>query len=188
MKTNVSSSGITLIELLVSLAVVAILASIAIPSFQAVMNSGSLTSDRRSFERQIAFARESSDSYYQTVVMCPSIDGRSCEATTNWDNGWIVFVDLDSDQTPDLGTEQCDVGEDCIIGLGDAVRDGVSVRSDANKLAFAAGGALLNSTTASQFRICGKEAASSDDKDYSYTISLNDIGLSKLQQGTTICP
>gem|GEM_PF-6721040 len=38
--------------------------------------------------------------------MCPSSDGESCTAdSTEWKNGWLVYVDLDNDGAIDTGEE-----------------------------------------------------------------------------------
>ena len=41
----------------------------------------------------------------QRAVLCPSSDGASCEAGTDWSTGWMLFVDEDGNRKPDASEE-----------------------------------------------------------------------------------
>jgi type IV fimbrial biogenesis protein FimT len=88
--------GFTLYELLLTLLLLAILASIGLPSFEAM-----LASSRQSVEINALFhafhqARKESIMRRRTVTLCPSADGRSCAQRTNWSGGWIMTHDADA--------------------------------------------------------------------------------------------
>lgn len=101
--------GFTLLELLTTLAVGAILVSFAVPSFQTVTANSNQTGSVNDLISALHVARSTAVSQNTRVTVCASDDGRSCGAD-GWHKGFIVFRDVDSDQTVD--------GEDTIISSG----------------------------------------------------------------------
>jgi len=98
-------NGVTLIELMVTLSVAAILMSLAIPSFREAIISNRLTTINNEFIGAINFVRSEAIKSGQSVTLCKSTTGNDCSTvnTTFWENGWIAFVDLDADGTLDTG-------------------------------------------------------------------------------------
>lgn len=89
--------GYTLIELVVSTALLAILLQVAIPAMTGVLSAWQRDSATRAITDHLALARSESIRWSRRVVMCSSPDGHSCApgATKDWRSGWIVFQDLD---------------------------------------------------------------------------------------------
>lgn len=85
--------GFTLIELLVTIAVLVILATVAVPSFTAVIRSNRAVSEANQIVSVITLARSEAVRRNRTVTICPSVDGTSCASTTAWTDGIVVFVD-----------------------------------------------------------------------------------------------
>lgn len=104
--------GVTLYELLVALAVVAISASVAVPSFQAVVSTNRQASAVNSLVSTLHSARSEAITRNQQITVCPSLDGANCGG--NWSNGWIWFADLDRDRNVDPN--------DVLIGASPAPR------------------------------------------------------------------
>lgn len=96
--------GVTLIELLVTLAVAVILMTIAVPSFQDAIVRNRLTTSTNDFVGTINYARAEAIKRGQSVTICKSSTGSACTTTgSQWENGWIVFVDADADGSLDSG-------------------------------------------------------------------------------------
>jgi type IV fimbrial biogenesis protein FimT len=95
--------GITIIELLVSLAVVAILSSIAAPSFISLIQDNRLVTQLNELQASLSFARSEAIKRNNTITTCRSHDGQSCEGKGDWKKGWLIFVDTDVDSIIDIG-------------------------------------------------------------------------------------
>ena len=96
----------TLIELLVTVALIAILAVMAVPSFRTMYVKRSVQAAAETLASDIRFARSEAIKRSTRTVICRSSNGTSCLGTVgSWSVGWIVFVDLDSDETVDAGED-----------------------------------------------------------------------------------
>lgn len=84
--------GFTLIELLVLVAVVAILATIAVPNFSATIKGDRDISQINTLLSAMALARSEAVKTGGNVLICSSSDGVTCApaGTTSWSSGWSV--------------------------------------------------------------------------------------------------
>jgi type IV fimbrial biogenesis protein FimT len=82
--------GFTLIELMVTLTVAAILLGLAAPAFNEVSLSMKLSSHANSMVSSILFARSEAIKRNSVVRVCVSTDGATC-GTGGWQQGWIVM-------------------------------------------------------------------------------------------------
>ncbi|MBX2886190.1 MAG: GspH/FimT family pseudopilin [Granulosicoccus sp.] len=88
-------SGFTLLELLVVMAIVGIVGTIALPSFRTQIQNENASSGTRYFANSIGIARSSAIKLGTPVVMCASASGTTCSG--DWEDGWLVFQDDDRD-------------------------------------------------------------------------------------------
>ncbi|KGO99393.1 GspH/FimT family pseudopilin [Novilysobacter defluvii] len=89
--------GFTLVELMVTLAVAAVVVTMAVPSFTSLINSNRLGSAANQLVAALQAARIEAVRRNARVVMCRSVDGASCAAAGDEWPAWIVFVDADAD-------------------------------------------------------------------------------------------
>lgn len=98
-------AGLTLVEMLITLAVMAILLAIAIPAFESLIASTRLSSSTNDLLGSIAQSRSEAVRRGQRVVLCiqdPANAGQ-CVNNGNWDQGWMAFVDTNRNNTLDPG-------------------------------------------------------------------------------------
>ena len=94
-----TSGGFTLVEMLVALAVAAVLLAVAIPSFAAISRFTTLSSASNVFLSGLYLARNEAIKRNSRVVLCKSADGNMCTASGGWEQGWIVFHDANNNGT-----------------------------------------------------------------------------------------
>jgi type IV fimbrial biogenesis protein FimT len=137
--------GYTLVEILVSIAVVSILAAIAIPSFKYVTTSNRITTEVNTLLGDMQFARGEAIKEGQSVTVCVSSDGLTCTGTTNWHNGWIVFMDTNNNGVKD-GGESVLRTHVALTGGDTFVADQGFTRAIFNRLGYANTNAAVTTT------------------------------------------
>jgi len=85
-----SPRGFTLVELMVTVAIAAILMGIAAPSFNNIALSMKLTSYANNLVASTLLARGEAIKRNAVVSLCVSSNGTSC-GTGGWEQGWIVM-------------------------------------------------------------------------------------------------
>lgn len=95
--------GFTMIELMVTVAIIAILATLAAPSFNDAILSNKLASFSNNFVASASLARGEAIKRNAPVTLCRSSTGTACAGSGGWQQGWIVFNDTNGDGTVDTG-------------------------------------------------------------------------------------
>ncbi len=123
-------NGFTLLELMVTIAIVAILGALAAPSFQAMIQANRSRTVSSEVMATLNLARSEAARRGQPVSVCRSSDGNSCSSTgTGWDSGWIAFVNEDA--ASEGATVTRDDGE-LLLQARQDLPTGVTVRPNGN--------------------------------------------------------
>ena len=99
--------GFTLIELMVALAVAAILLTIAVPSFQSVVNSNRLASSANEMMAALQTARMEALRLNKRGVVCLSANANSAAPSCSnaSPTGWITFIDVNKNGAYDSSSD-----------------------------------------------------------------------------------
>ncbi|HEX5313935.1 MAG TPA: GspH/FimT family pseudopilin [Gammaproteobacteria bacterium] len=97
------SGGFTLIEMLVTIGLLAILSAIALPSYRSFVAGNRAATQLNTFVADFQYARSDAMLNGTDVSMCASADGQSCAADGDWNQGWIVFMDPNDDRVVGTG-------------------------------------------------------------------------------------
>jgi len=84
--------GFTLVELMVTLLVLAILLGLAVPSFRDASLSSRLTGYANDLVAGVQIARSEAIKRNATVTLCASEDGATCAEDVGWEVGWIILA------------------------------------------------------------------------------------------------
>ena len=97
------SSGVTLIEFVVSLSVVLASLRLAVPAMSAMVDSVRLDGANQTMVSSLQLARNQAVMRGRHVVLCKSADGQRCSRASGWEQGWIVFQDSNNNALLDEG-------------------------------------------------------------------------------------
>jgi type IV fimbrial biogenesis protein FimT len=90
--------GITALELLVTMAIAAILMATAVPSFKNYSWNLRMRTAMDVLQTDLNLARSRAISHNIQTIVCPSTTSNECSGSSDWQQGWIVFTDLNGDR------------------------------------------------------------------------------------------
>lgn len=93
--------GVTLVEQVMVVAILAVLVGIASPSLAGLVRRNRAQAAQMDFLEALGYARGEAVQRRARVLFCPSLDGQHCSDSYRWESGWLVGVDADRDNQPD---------------------------------------------------------------------------------------
>lgn len=180
------TEGFTLVELMITLAVAAILAALAAPGFSSIIRDHRLTTQANIFLASLQLARTEAVSRGVQVTI-----RRNGGVGAPWDSGWQVFTDWDQDGQFDGDPDEtdCSLEQDCILKRQAPLENGLTMRTGGTFSAWMAyqptgfplgSGGLGNDT----FRLCDSEATTN----FSREIVINTTGRAVINESAAGCP
>lgn len=96
-----ANRGFTLVEILVTMSVAAVLIGAAVPAFSTFIQNNRDSTQINSLVLSMNYARSEAVKRNRNtgIIVCPSTDAISCSGTANWSGGWIVW-DQDATHLP----------------------------------------------------------------------------------------
>lgn len=102
------SAGLTLAELVVSLSIVAMISTAGAGSFQQLVINSRIDTVAMQLRTDLMFVRSEAINRGQRVLLCrqgpvpQSCAGSTSSGRLSWQQGWLVFVDVDNDRQLNL--------------------------------------------------------------------------------------
>ena len=154
------ASGFTLLELIITIVILGIVASFAIPSFRQTILNNRLTAQINETSSLISYARSEASKLREGVVtVCASTDSASCSGSAAWETGWIIFRD-DGNAVLDGSDELMKVGGP--LSGGNTLRIVDLTSNSGSYVQFASNGFPVPSVTdkaAGTFVLCDERGA-----------------------------
>lgn len=143
--------GFTLIELMVAIAVVAILSTIALPRMDSFLVKMRVDNEINEIQRLLLTARNMAINTGKNTTVCPLSSSGAC--TTNWQNEISVFTNSDNV----LATNTSFAAPDEVVKIKSKIKSGDKLQYTQNSIIYTPDGRLL--TTSSNFSYCPKDNA-----------------------------
>jgi type IV fimbrial biogenesis protein FimT len=79
--------------------------ALAVPSYRYITNANRIAAEVNGLLGDMQYARAEALKEGQTVTVCVSTNGTSCDgaAVSTWQNGWIVFSDVNANHAVNVG-------------------------------------------------------------------------------------
>jgi len=142
--------GFTLIELMIAIVIAAILIGIALPSFRSSIENTRIKTQADNIFTSLVTARSEAVKRNQRVIMCKSANGTDCVTTGNWEQGWLIYNDMDGNATVDGGADEV------VIAAYSAAPANITIRTGAtytNRVIYRTDG----TSTADTFTVCAND-------------------------------
>ncbi len=147
---NRKQSGVTFVELIFTVAILAVLMSISLPALGNLVQSAQARGARGALMSSLALARMSAVARNAQVSACPSADHVNCTGDVWWQRGWIVFVDTNRNGRHDADEQILEVA---------GAQSGIAIATTAGRVysSFRADGGSPGTNLT--FTLCDKRGA-----------------------------
>lgn len=131
------SRGFTMVELMIALAIGAILMSLGAPAVIDTVRDNRAATQVNELVGAMSYARGEAVTRGVTVSIRP-LNTTPSGTSYLWESGWSVFTDLNSNGVADVGTGACLATEDCVLRREPALAAGNTLRSVRGRVTFSA--------------------------------------------------
>lgn len=170
--------GFTALELIITMAIIAILLTMGVPAFQNYGWNLRMKTAMDMLQTDLKLARGHAISHNSKAVICPADDENGCSGKPAWQNGWMVFTDINGDRNKQAS-------EPLLKYSGALARLNINSSSSRTYLRFFPNGTAPGSNTT--IRFCDRRGAA-----YSGAITISNSGRIRLQapgsQPSENCP
>ena len=174
LKLNKRQNGFSLVELIIAIFLLSILIGVGAPAFIGLAQNNAMAEISNRFMSSIIVTRSEALSRNTEVVMCQLNDsGTACDVDEAWEDGWVIWVDLDNDTQIDDGP-----GDLEIIKREVALDNGYTINAVnnqfRNRITFNSNGEASGDfgNSLEVFRLCNPD----NDNDTARLIYLNPVG------------
>jgi type IV fimbrial biogenesis protein FimT len=177
------NSGFTLTELIVTMAIAAILLTVGVPSFRDMILNNRIVTQTNELLAALNLTRSEAIKRGVRVVMCRSAgSGCATVSTSVWEAGWIIFADSNGNGALDA--------DEPIIRVREGVGGAITIRSGGNFsrwVAYQPDGVSRGNTNLANdtFRICDSRGV-----DHARFVAVNIVGRPRVRpkRTTDACP
>ncbi|MDO6566198.1 GspH/FimT family pseudopilin [Alteromonas sp. 1_MG-2023] len=140
-----NQNGLTLLEMLITVAILAILIGIVAPSINSILVKNRVTGDINTLSAIAQQARFTAVDEQFNVLLCPTTDYGSC--VNDWANAKMVFIDENGNGSRDTNEE--------LIASSDPLNSGNTISGITGTVTFTEQGSI---STAATITICPNSA------------------------------
>lgn len=183
MDTKKQEQGFTIIELMFTIALLAILLGLGVPAFTSALKSNRVTAEVDKFISALNLARIEAIKRNTTVRICKSDDGETCgDSAVDWHDGWLIWADKDADGVIDSGVDPIiQLAEQAALSSLRITPSGSE--SNGRSIVFRPDGTARTGagTLNPSFYFCPKDG----DQHYAKTVQVKSTGRAVLSKGAT---
>jgi type IV fimbrial biogenesis protein FimT len=169
-----NQAGFNLVELMVVLLVVSVISALGGPALGDTVKRNRLRTEADRIITTLNLTRSEAVKRNQAVSICRSSDGATC--TGDWADGWIVFTNVDGDNTVDAGVDE-------VIRVYSGLKTGYTLSGtiSSDSLTYFSDGSYAGGSGA--INICAPDIAASE----SWSVLLNTVGRPRTKLGVSSC-
>ena len=120
--------GFTLVELLVAVAIAAVVLGLAVPAWGRFVAGVRVATATTELVSGLHAARSEAIKRQHRVTLCKSADGTSCASDGGWEQGWMMFADADNFGVRDAG--------ESVVRISTGEHDGLGIQGNSEFARF----------------------------------------------------
>jgi type IV fimbrial biogenesis protein FimT len=146
---NRRTGGFTLIELIVTITIAAILLGLAVPGMQGFVENNRIKLTVGQLADSLNYARSEATKLRFPVTVCPRSTDSSCAGGGAWAGGWLVFSDDDGNGVID--------GTNAVLRVVDSLPNHVTLETSGFATSYAQYSSTGELNVSGRFKICNNQ-------------------------------